>query len=309
MKYARLLAEFYATPWAILPERLAVISAVLHRAADGARLSAEEIRSAIGDAPEAAAERRTRDASAPGSIAVLPLFGIVSHRIHQVQDISGPGGTSAEGFGKTLRLAVQDPNVAAIVLDIDSPGGSVYGVPELADEIHAARAKKKIVAVANSMAASAAYWIGSAATELMVTPSGEVGSIGVWTGHEDWSKNLEMKGIKVSLISAGKHKVEGNPYQPLDEEARAAIQQSVNDYYGMFVRAVAKHRGAKAADVRDGFGEGRLVRAAEAVSAGMADGVATLDETIARLLRETRRPNPGQSAALAARRLEIAEKV
>ncbi len=283
MKLARLLAEFYATPWAILPERLATIAAVLHRAADGIRLSDIELRQAIGNAPEAAQARRQQDSNASGAVAILPFFGIVSHRIHQVEDISGPGGTSTEGFARRFRQALNDPGIESIIIDVDSPGGSVSGVPELADEIYDARSKKKVVAVANAQSASAAYWIGSAAQELVVTPSGEVGSVGVWTAHQDYSKFMEMNGINVSLISAGKYKTEGHPYGPLDDEARAAIQSSVDAYYDLFVKAVAKHRGAKAADVRNGFGQGRMVSAHEAVSQGMADRVATLDETITRL--------------------------
>lgn len=311
MKYARILAEFYATPWAILPERLAAIAMVLHRAADGVKLSPDEIRAAIGDAPAAAAERRAQDAAVSaggGAIAVLPLFGVVSHRIHQVDDISGPGGTSTERFAQRFRSLVNDPAVESIVLDIDSPGGTVQGVPELAEEIFAARDKKKVVAVSNSMAASAAYWIGTAASELVVTPSGEVGSVGVWTSHADASKFWEARGIKWSLIYAGKHKIEGNQYEPLSDETRAVIQADVDAYYEMFVKAVAKHRGVKASDVRNGFGEGRMVRAKEAVDAGMADRVATLDETIARLAGGGRKKG-GKSVAIAERELALAEKI
>lgn len=305
MKFARIMAEFYATPWAILPERLAAIAAVLHRAASGVRLSDVEISQAIGDAPQAVQARRDQDSKAPGAVAVLPLFGVVSHRIHQVQDISGPGGTSTEGFARRFRQAVNDPGIESIVIDVDSPGGSVFGVPELADEIFEARSKKKIVAVANAYAASAAYWIASAAQELVVTPSGEVGSIGVWTAHQDFSKQLEMLGVNISLISAGKFKVEGNPYQPLGDEARAAIQTSVDDYYDAFVKAVARNRNVKASDVRGGFGQGRMVSAKDAIAEGMADRVATLDETIARLASGGRLKK-GARADIAERELSLA---
>lgn len=281
MKYARILSEFYSTPWAILPDRLMAMAAVLHRASSGVQLSADEIHSAIGDAPQAAMTRR--DTKPTGGVMVLPLYGIVSHRVHQVQDISGPGGTSMEGFSRGFRQALADPGVDAIVIDIDSPGGSVFGVTELANEIYEARSQKKIVAVANAQAASAAYWLASAAQELVVTPSGEVGSIGVWTAHEDHSEYLKAMGVNVTLISAGKYKVEGNSYQPLSEEALAAVQSSVDGYYDDFVKAVARNRSAKASDVRGGYGQGRMVSAKDAVSSGMADRVATLDETIQRL--------------------------
>jgi signal peptide peptidase SppA len=134
--------------------------------------------------------------------------------------------------------------------------------------------------VANTLAASAAYWLASAASELVVTPSGEVGSIGVFAIHEDYSAALDRVGVKVSLISAGKYKTEGNPFEPLGEEAQAAVQGTVNDYYDMFIRAVARGRGVSQADVIAGFGEGRVVMAEQAVRLGMADRVATIDEVI-----------------------------
>lgn len=309
MKLVRMLAEFYATPWAILPERLNAIAMVLHRAADGVKLSSEQIQAVVGDAPAVAADRRAQDAtigsSSGGAVAVLPLFGIISHRAHQVDDISGPGGTSTERFTNTFRQLVNDPGIESIVIDVDSPGGTVQGVPELADEIFAARDKKKVVAIANSMAASAAYWIGTAAGELVVTPSGEVGSVGVWTAHADASKYFEAIGVKWSLISAGKFKTEGNQYEPLGDEARAAIQEAVDAYYEQFVKAIAKHRGVKVADVRSGFGQGRTVRAKDAVDTGMADRVATMDETIARLLNGHRKSGSGKRVDAADLELKV----
>jgi signal peptide peptidase SppA len=297
MKHALLIAEFLSTPWALLPERLAAITGVIHRWVDGVRFSESEIQAVVGNAPQATAERRAADAARPAAVAVLPLFGVVSHRIHQVQNISGPGGTSTEGFSRRFRQALEDPAVGAIVIDVDSPGGSVYGVAELAAQIYEARGKKKVVAVANSLAASAAYWIAAAAEELVITPAGEVGSIGVYTAHEDWSKALELKGIKPSLISAGKYKTEGNPYEPLADEARAAIQKRVDEYYDMFTKAVAKYRGATPSDVREGYGQGRVVGAKEALALNMADRIETLDDTLARLASSKRAQSPRRAAA------------
>src|SRR5690606_4285100 len=146
--------------------------------------------------------------------------GIVGHRMNQVTDISGPGGTSTEQFGSWFDAALRDPAVSAIVIDVDSPGGTVTGVAELAEQIFEARGKKPIYAIANALAASAAYWIASAAEELWVTPSGDVGSIGVYAMHEDISEMEAEMGLKVTLISAGEYKTEGNPHEPLGDEAR-----------------------------------------------------------------------------------------
>lgn len=284
MMNSRILQAVFETPWAILPQKLASIVELVQFHAAGVRLSAEEIQAATAARP---GERMS------GAIAVLPIFGTITPRANMMSSMSG--GTSAEALASRFRALVADSSVGSIILDVDSPGGAVSGIDELATEIYKARGQKPVVAVANHLAASAAYWIATAADELVVSPSGEVGSIGVFAAHEDMSAYLEREGVRVNLISAGRFKVEGNPYEPLSDEARAAIQARVDDYYNMFTSAVARNRGVKASDVRGGFGEGRVVGAREAVSLGMADRVGTLEETIDRLAR--RRGTGGRSAA------------
>lgn len=282
MLYERVIAYVRSQPWAILPSYLRTMQEILTLRASGIRLSEDEIRSRI-EAARAARGQRT-EAPQQTSIGVVRVWGVISHRAAQVDDISGPSGSSAETLTDQIHALAAEPAIGAIVLDVDSPGGSVFGVPELADEIRSARAKKPIIAVANAMAASAAYWIASQATEFVVTPSGQVGSIGVYTMHEDWSENLKKDGIGVSLIKAGKYKIEANPFAPLDDEARAALQKEVDAYYAMFTKAVAKGRGVDVEIVRSGFGEGRMANAKDAVAMGMADRIATLDEVIGELV-------------------------
>ncbi len=267
------------TPWAILPSTLAMIMDLLRFYAAGNRFNAEEVRERIG-----AASRPSSRIT--GAVAVLPLVGVIAHRMDLMTETSG--GTSVEGFTRGFRQALADPQVGAIVIDVDSPGGAVDGIDELSAEIYRARGQKPITAVANSLAASAAYWIATAADELVVTPSGEVGSIGVIAAHEDLSAAAEMKGVKVTLISAGKYKAEGNPFEALGDEGRGAIQERVDEYYEMFVRAVARNRGVGVAEVREGYGEGRVVGAKRAQALGMVDRVATLDETIERMMSRKR---------------------
>jgi len=124
------------------------------------------------------------------------------------------------------------------------------------------------------------YWLASQCSELVVTPSGQVGSIGVFAAHEDMSKAAEIAGYKISLVSAGKYKTEANPFEPLSDEARQALQSKVNDFYGDFTKAVARGRGVGVNEVRSGFGEGRMISAQQAVKEKMADRVATLDQTL-----------------------------
>jgi signal peptide peptidase SppA len=275
MRPSYVLQAFVETPWAILPHKLAILEEIVTRHAAGEKLDAEEVQSRIHGAKRPA-ERRA------GSVAVLPLFGTIFPRANLMTDVSG--ATSAERFGAQFDELVSDPEIGAIILDVDSPGGQVNGIEELSRKIYQARGRKPIVAVANHTMASAAYWIGTAADEVVVTPSGEVGSIGVFAVHKDLSKAYEMEGIKISMISRGKYKTEGNPYEPLAEEARAAIQVRVDESYAAFVETVARNRGVKPSAVRNGFGEGRVVGARQAVELGMADRIGTLEETIARLL-------------------------
>lgn len=275
MRYVNIVRAICNTPWAILPEKLNQITAFVELKAAGIDLNSEQIRAAVGD--------KKPLPKGNGAIAVIPIYGVISQRMSMMNEISGPGSASTEAIGNAFRQALNDPNVGSILFDIDSPGGTVTGTPELADEIFKARGQKPIVAIANSQAASAAYWIGSAADELVVTPSGEVGSIGVYAAHIDISKMEEMDGVKTTLISAGKYKVEGNPYEPITPEAQAAMQADVDAFYSMFVKAVARQRGASVSDVRNGFGEGRTVLAADAVKAGMADRVATFEQTLQRM--------------------------
>ena len=300
MSRFRLLTAFYDTPWAIIPDRLPIIRAVLHRWADGVKLTDEEIRAAVGDAPAAAAARREQPQ--PKGIGVLPILGVMAQR---VAGDASTAGTATDSVRRHFAAMLANNEIGAIVLDIDSPGGSVFGIQELAADIAAARGQKKVVAVANSLAASAAYWVASAAEEIVVTPSGQVGSIGVISAHEDHSAELEQKGVKVTLITAGKYKGEGHPFAPLDEEALAARQAHVNTYYDAFVGAVAKNRGVKPADVRDGFGQGRVVGSAEAKELGMVDRIETLDATIERLLSSTRAQAPRNRSARADHELAV----
>ena len=278
-----LLSEFLTTPWALMPERLQTMAGVLTRWSAGEPPTDETMFQIQSERVLRDTRKQMAAANAGSGIAVLPLYGVVTQRGNMVDDISGPGSTSTQQFTSALRQVLADDTVGQILIDIDSPGGSVYGVAELASEIVKARAQKPVVAVANSLAASAAYWIGCSASEFYVTPGGEVGSIGVWQAHFDYSKALEEEGVKTTLISAGKFKVEGNPYVPLDPEAQAFMQSRVDDYYNAFIQAVAVGRGVTVDVVRNGLGEGRVLGADAALAQRMVDGIASFDDVLARM--------------------------
>jgi signal peptide peptidase SppA len=274
VKYSRILQAFLSSTWAILPQKYEAMKAVLKLRASGGQVSDEEIQAVVQ------AAKRPSPKTA-GNVAVIPIYGVICYRGDMFTEASGM--TSVQSLTKMFRQAINDDNIKAIIFDVDSPGGTVDGVQELADEIYNARGAKPIVAIANTMAASAAYWLASSAKEVIVTPSGEVGSIGVFMCHEDWSKFNESMGVKPTYISAGKYKTEGNPDEPLSDDARAHFQSDVDAIYGTFTSTVARNRNVKPAEARgDNFGQGRMIQAKDAVKQGMADRVATLDQTLSR---------------------------
>lgn len=268
MKYPRIASAIIDEPWAIQPAKLEAIVEFVH--AHGIGADHPKIEAAIRVEPERV-----------GATAVIPIRGTIVQRANMMTEWSG--GTSLEMLTKQLRSAVNDPAVDSIVLDIHSHGGSVYGLQEFGDELRAARDQKPVYAVANSMAASAAYHIAAQATEVIAQPSAEVGSIGVIMAHTDWSKWNEGAGLKVTYITAGDYKAEGNPDEPLSDEALSYYQGRVDDYYQSFVDAVAKGRGIDAGVVADLFGQGRMYGANQAKSVGMIDRIDTLENVIAGL--------------------------
>jgi signal peptide peptidase SppA len=289
----RILQAFATRPWFIDPRKAAEIAAMLElRARLGPRnqpwrgTPAERPPIASLVEPSGGGDARSSD----GSIAVLRLYGSIVPRMERLEDVSQTAASLVD-FGRAFDAAASNPNVKGIVIDVDSPGGTVDLVPETAARIREAkRADRPIIAVANTLAASAAYWIASAADELVVTPSGEVGSIGVYMMHEDVSEFLRARGVIVTFIAAGPRKVEGNAFEPLSAEARSYLQDQVLEYYEMFTRDVALARGVPQSVVKADpeesdrhFGGGRTYIGRRAVELGMADRVATLEETIARL--------------------------
>lgn len=275
-RYDHIISYVANTAWAIEPNKMQELLAVLAFRASGQAFTSEELQARL-----AAADRGATPAKGQGAIAVIPIRGIIAHRMGGMDDMSG--GTSAERIGAMVKAAANDPNVGTILYDVDSPGGTVPGVQELAAQMFEVRGSKRQVALVNSLAASAAYWLASQADEIVSIPSGTAGSIGVFTVMADLTAALEKAGIKVDVIKAGKFKAEGNPYEVLSDEGRAFIQARVDEAYAQFTKDVARGRGVTPAAIRGGYGEGRALTAKEAKAAGLIDRIATVEETLARL--------------------------
>ena len=273
-RYRRVVAAVYGTPWAILPAKLQEIQGVLALRSQGVRLTKEEISMRIGS-------QRTQPApTTSGKISVLNIFGTISPRLSAMQDVSG--GISAEAVSKAFADSVKNPDVSAIVLNIDSPGGSVGGIAELSKQIYEARGTKPIVAIANGQMASAALWIGSAADEVVATPSAtDIGSYGVMSIHQDDTAAMEKAGITQTVIGSTEFKTEG--WGPMTDSLKERMQQRVDSISTQFGMDLARNYGVPLSTVNANFGKGRTFLAEEALQAGLVKRIATLDSVLAEL--------------------------
>ena len=240
--------------WAILPDRFAaLIARVTHGGFDASWQCAK---------PEIHGKGSNR-------MTVIPIQGVLTK--------DGPSwlGSNYDSIANAAEQAAADPSVKRLVLDVDSPGGEVTGLPETAAVLAQVRKVKPVSTIVGGMAASAAYWLASQASHIAVTPSGEVGSVGVRMSHVDISKALEDAGIKVTELYSGNFKTEWSPYKPLSDDAMGNMQERLLAVHNDFINAVAEGRGVRAtADTKaNRFGEGRMFSAGEAMGMGLADTV------------------------------------
>ncbi|SDR52876.1 S49 family peptidase [Paraburkholderia tuberum] len=214
-------------------------------------------------------------------VAVIPVNGTLVHKNMALNPVSGMQGY--DGIEAKLDGALADPEVRGILFDMNTPGGEVSGVHDLAAKITAST--KPVWAHANELAASAGYWIASAADRVVLSETAEVGSIGVLMAHADYSKALQDDGINVTLIHAGAHKVDGNPYEPLPEDVRDTFKAEIEELRSLFAQAVATGRartdGGRGMSVQAVLDtEARIYRGQQAVEAGLADAVMPFSEAL-----------------------------
>ncbi len=272
------IADIIAAPWAITPEMFNEIQGIYARHCRGEQINLASLEAKIG----APLNNARQPMQIENGVAIISLEGVTAKRANLLLNISG--GVSTQVLGQQFAQALADPNVKAIVLAVDSPGGTVDGTQALADQIFAARGKKPIVAVADGMCASAAYWIASACDKVYVeNDTTMVGSIGIITTHLDQSARDMQAGIRVTEIKAGKYKQMGSSNAPLGMAETDALQAMVDQTYQVFLSAVARNRGEDLETVQQEMAEGRVFLGRTAIDAGLADGMATLDQTMADL--------------------------
>ncbi len=273
-----LASRVFGTPLLIHPRKLEVILSVV-----GPRMGmVVPETSAHQLAQISQPERVMRSDLQTPNIAVISILGTLVRRRGAMDAASGL--TSYASISAQIDAAINDPNVDAVLLDIDSPGGEAGGAFDLADEIVSARTTKPIWAVANDDAFSAAYAIACSAERIYLTRTGGVGSIGVIALHVDQTQRDALEGYRYTAIYAGDRKNDLSPHLPLSNEASTALQTEVDRLYEMFVSTVATNRGLDAQAVRDT--QAGLFYAGDAIEAGFADAIGTADDALRALAME-----------------------
>lgn len=269
------LLDIITAPWAILPDKLTEIQGIYATHLRGEKIDLKAIEAKLGEPLDNQADGY----DVVNGVALLPLEGVLAKRMNLFTKISG--GTSTELAAADFKEALDRTDVRAIVLAIDSPGGTIDGTQNLSRVIFEGRGRKPIVALVNGMMCSAAYWIGAAADEiLLANDTSLVGSIGVVASHVDMSKMEEKAGFKTTEIVAGKFKRIASQYAPLTEAGRATMQEQVDHFYSVFVTDISTYRGVSVDTVLKEMADGRVFIGQQAIQAGLVDGVATEEQLI-----------------------------
>jgi len=279
------LIDVLTSPWAIMPEKLREIQAVYSSHFRGEKIDIEAIEARLGR--PLANEQQDYEIRDNG-VAVLPISGVISNKANMFTRVSG--GASAQLLQQQVESMRADPMVRAVVIDMDSPGGNVLGIPALAASIKSLAAEKPTVTCCTGTMASAGYWLGSAANAVYISGLTDyVGSIGVVATH---AYDPRTAAKQTTEITAGKYKRMGSESAPLSAEGKAYIQSQVDEIYRVFVETVAQNRKVSADQVLQHMADGRIFIGQQAIDAGLVDGVATVDAMVAKLA-----DNPSQFAS------------
>ncbi|CAI1576718.1 Protease 4 [Serratia proteamaculans] len=279
MNLPHLAQRLFNTPLALHPRKAEVVMAALTD-----RFGLTRIQSMSDwDDDDSVFTREGRDCGydVVEGVAIIPIQGTLVQKLGTLRPYSGM--TGYDGIRACFLQALNDGEVRAICLDIDSPGGEVAGCFDLVDEIYEARGRKPVWAILSESAYSAAYALASAADKIIVPRTGGVGSVGVIVMHVDWSQKIKNDGLQVTIITYGDRKAESNPYQPLSEEAQKAIQSDIDEMGRLFVSTVSRNRGIAEKTVRDT--QAACFLGVDGVQLGLADAVAPPDAAFRDLLQ------------------------
>jgi signal peptide peptidase SppA len=293
-----LLRILQNTIWAIRPEWIPSIHDIVlshffdkEHSAERIQKAEEKLGRKLDNSNNSDADiRKVKDTN----ILVIPIHGVIGKRMNMMTDISG--GISTQKLQDEITNGIDNPNIDAIVLDIESPGGVMDFTKETADFIFHTRDKKLINSFANGEMASAAYYIGSSAFKIFSYPSALIGSIGVYMQNIDKSKFYEAQGTKVSFIRSKPLKAVPNKFEPLEEKGLAYIQGLVDSAYKMFISDVAKYRNKSTDIVENKWGTGQIFTAEEALRMGLIDKIVTsLDDALTLTARMVNKKKGGMN--------------
>lgn len=305
---APLVERFVGRPVAIDPARArAVVAALGGRMAGSSLAGAGSARddtrsggvlraSALTDAARGAERSAGLRVPVVGGVAIIEVTGTLVHRSAWAGEAWGL--TSYQGIAAQLRAAAEDPEVRGIALEIDSAGGEVAGLFDLADQLRAVAARKPVRAFVAESALSAAYALASQAGRVVMARTGEAGSIGVIWIHADYSGALAGEGVEVTLVQAGAHKADGNPFEPLPAEVRERVRSELEQVRSLFARTVGAGRGGRLSEAAALATEAQVFRGSAAVTAGLVDEVRELRAAFADFVAEVgRRPRAAAAGA------------
>lgn len=278
----RIAARLLNTPLMVHPGKAAAILAGIGGRVTGSTVefsgASPILLGTVGDRIGRAFERRgEKPYDVVGNVAVIPIEGSLVHKGAWIE--SNSGETSYQGIQTQVQSAARDGNIKGIAFEIDSFGGEVSGAFETSDMIANLSAIKPTIAILSDAAYSAGYLMASAARQIIIPEQGGAGSIGVVTMHTDMSAALDQSGIKVTIIAAGAHKADGNPYEPLSADVAARISAELEDARQTFAGRVAAYRGKRLSFEAVMATEARTYTGAEAVNAGLADATGHPSET------------------------------
>ncbi|SFM76247.1 S49 family peptidase [Methylobacterium pseudosasicola] len=283
------LRALSAEPWAIRPDYLHFMAGLASLDRDGrtARRSAEgedwfrlDLQAAAGPTAQRLEGARYTMLTSDG-VAIVPIVGPIFPRANMMTEMSGTG-TSAAMLARDLQIARDSAEVGAVMLMVDSPGGSPTGINALADQIYAMRGTKQVLAHVSGSAASAAYWLVSSANEIVVEKTSIVGSIGVVAAI---SKQVEPDANGELAIEIVSSNAPNKRPDPQSEDGEAEIRALLDSIETQFITDVARGRKTTAAKVKSDFGGGGSKVGAAAVAAGMADRVQTYERSYSQLAR------------------------
>jgi len=269
------LIDIASDPWAIQPDKLNEIMSIYDAHLKREKIDLVALEQRLGKPLGS----KDQGYELKDGVAIIDIDGVICRRANLMSKISG--GCSTELAMNTFKEAMEDGSVDAIVLDIDSPGGSVAGTQEFANAVFSARGVKPVYAVASGQMCSAAYWIGAACEKILVTEeTTSVGSIGVVAQHIDVSSANKKEGIKKTEIFAGKYKRIASENEPLSKDGKGYIQEKVDYLYSIFVADIARFRGVSEEEVLTNMADGRVFIGKQAIDAGLVDGVSTFDTVV-----------------------------